>query len=249
MTDVVVASDPPIELAPLRQRIEHDARTVAAGASSGAAVGFVVGGIGSRLAMLLLARLNPEATGRVSDDGFLIGQFNFGNTFGLLVAGTILGAVGGLVFVAIRSLRFGPPWFRTASMTFGPAVVIGSALVHSDGVDFVILDPAWLAIALFVLLPGVAAFGMLWIEDRWLDEDSWFFRSRRAWAATLLLLAPLFLLVVPIALGIAMHQLWLHAGDDRPELGRAVRGLGRAGLTVVFLLAGADLARDVLTLT
>ena len=37
---------------------------------AGALLGLLVGGVGSRLAMLLLARLNPEATGVISDDGF-----------------------------------------------------------------------------------------------------------------------------------------------------------------------------------
>ena len=71
-----------------------------------------------------------------------------------------------------QPLRFGPAWFRTASMTVGPAVVVGSLLVHTDGVDFRILHPVWLAVALFVALPGLFAYAMVAVGDRWLREDS-----------------------------------------------------------------------------
>ena len=39
------------------------------------------------------------------------------------------------------------------------AAVAGSMLVHRDGIDFTLLKPTWLAVGLFVALPGV--FGML----------------------------------------------------------------------------------------
>jgi hypothetical protein len=36
-------------------------------------LGLLVGGVGSRLAMMLLARLNPGIAGVTSDDGFIMG--------------------------------------------------------------------------------------------------------------------------------------------------------------------------------
>lgn len=50
-------------------------RRLAAITVAGAVLGVLVGGVGGRLAMVLLAALNPRATGVTSDDGFTIGQF------------------------------------------------------------------------------------------------------------------------------------------------------------------------------
>ncbi len=139
---------------------------MAAAATAGLVCGFAVNGVGSRLAMMLLARLNPQVTGRISDDGFRMGQFTLADTAGLVFFGTAVGVLGGLLFLALRNLQFGPGWFRVASMTVGPAVVVGSLLVHDEGIDFHVLEPVWLAIALFVTLPAVFALCVSWLTDR-----------------------------------------------------------------------------------
>jgi hypothetical protein len=64
----------------------------------GALLGLVVAGIGGQLAMMLLARLNPEATGVTSDDGLTIGQFTVSDTLTLLLLGTLLRLVGAGVY-------------------------------------------------------------------------------------------------------------------------------------------------------
>ena len=46
----------------------------------------------------------------------------------------------------------GPRWFQVLSISLGPAVVVGALLVHPEGVDFTLLRPRWLAIALFVAI-------------------------------------------------------------------------------------------------
>ena len=51
------------------------ARRIGIGVLAGAVSGFVVGGLGGRLFMFVLAQLNPEETGVQTDDGFPIGQF------------------------------------------------------------------------------------------------------------------------------------------------------------------------------
>jgi hypothetical protein len=136
---------------PLREDLE----TVAAAASAGLVVGVLVVGVGSPLAMLLLARLNPRATGRLSDDGFVVGHLTSAS-LGLLVLGSVVGVLGAMLVLAVRDLRVGPAWLRWASVTVGPAVVVGALVVHTDGVDFRVFHPTWLALALFVALPGVA---------------------------------------------------------------------------------------------
>jgi hypothetical protein len=82
---------------------ELAARRMGAITAVGALLGLVVGGIGGRLAMMLLARLNPEATGVTSDDGFTMGQFTVSDTMNLLVLGTLLGVVGAGVYALLRA--------------------------------------------------------------------------------------------------------------------------------------------------
>lgn len=226
----------------------QDVRRIAAVSAAGFVAGFVVNGWGSRFAMMLLAKLNPQATGRISDDGFRMGQFVLGDTLGLVAFTTLLGVVGGLLFLVVRDLRFGPAWFRTASMTVGPAVVVGSMLVHTDGVDFRILEPVWLAIALFVALPGLFAYAVSKLADRWLDEGSRFLRGARGWWVPLLLLVPFWPLLVVAGLGLLFHAIYRDAGVRKLLPPRAVAGVARVGLVAVFVLALGALVRDTVTL-
>jgi hypothetical protein len=125
---------------------------------AGLGLGVVIGGIGGRLAMYLLARLNPEATGVVSDDGFVMGQVTLSGTLNLLVVGGFLGAFGGVVYALARHLTFGPPWWRLTSVALGAGLPVAASIVHTDGVDFTLLEPVGLAVALFVAIP--AAYGL-----------------------------------------------------------------------------------------
>lgn len=110
-------------------------RQLAAVTAAGGLLGLLVGGVGGRLAMLLLARLNPDATGLVSDDRFIIGQLTT-ESLNLLVDGTLLGVLGGGIYFVLRGLMIGPRWFQVLSISVGPAVVMGSQIVHTNGVDF-----------------------------------------------------------------------------------------------------------------
>ncbi|MEX2374543.1 MAG: hypothetical protein WD942_03030 [Dehalococcoidia bacterium] len=229
--------------------IVRDLRMLAAAATAGLVVGFVVNGWGSRLAMMLLARLNPDATGRISDDGFRIGQFGLGDTLSLVLFATAVGVLGGLVFLAVRGLRFRPPWFRVVSMTVGPAVVVGAMLVHTDGVDFRILRPVWLAIALFVALPALYAYAVMRIADRWLREDSWFLRGGRGWwigLAPLVLAAP----ALPLLAVGAMARITYQSAPTVRRLlpPRVATTAARLALVGVFLVAAGDLLRDSVVL-
>ena len=152
-------------------------RRIGIGALMGAVSGLVVGGIGGRLFMFVLAQLNPDATGVRSDDGFEMGRFTASGTTNLLLVTTIIGVIGGLVFLALRGLRFGPPWFRVLSMPVGATIVIGSMLVHSDGVDFTLLKPVWLAVALTLTVPFLYTLLLAWLVDRRLGDEAGAWRA------------------------------------------------------------------------
>jgi hypothetical protein len=222
-------------------------RRLSAVTAAGGLLGLLVGGVGGRLAMMLLAQLNPEVTGRESDDGFTMGQFT-GATFNLLIIATLLGVVGGGFYFVLRGLLVGPRWFQILSISVGPAVVVGSQIVTTDGIDFT-LDPALLAVAMFVLIPGLYAALLTVLAERWLAADGPFVR------------APLWLAIVPLllwspiapALGLLAVGLVAFEAVRRSDRGAAVLArpvlaqMSRAALVVIFALALVDLVGDVNT--
>ena len=147
------------------------ARTFGIVVLAGALSGFVVGGLGGRLFMFVLAELNPEEAGVLTDDGVPIGQFTLSGTLNLLGITTVIGVIGGLVFLALRGLRFGPRWFRVLSMPVGATIVIGAMLVHSEGVDFTLLQPVELGVAMTLAVPFLYTLLLAWLADRWLGDE------------------------------------------------------------------------------
>ena len=146
-------------------------RRVSLGALAGAIAGLIACGIGGRLFMSALAALNPEAAGIESDDGFTIGQVTLSGTVNLLFVTTVIGAVAGLVWVAVRGLRFGPAWWRAVSMPLAAMLVIGDQVVHADGVDFTLLEPAALAVGFTLAAPALATVIVTVLGDRWIGSD------------------------------------------------------------------------------
>jgi hypothetical protein len=223
------------------------ARRMGALTAVGALLGLVVGGVGGRLAMMLLARLNPEATGVTSDDGFTIGQFTLSDTLNLLLIGTLLGVVGAGFYALLRGLRIGPRWFQVLCIGAGPAVVVGAVLVHTDGVDFELLKPTWLAIVLFVAIPGIYATLLTLLAERMLRPGGWWERTPLplALAPLVLWIGPQAALLVIVAAGWAARERLrgTHTGAvvlDHPAPGWAAR----VGLAAIFTVSLLDLASD-----
>ena len=114
---------------------------------------FCVGGL-SRLAMSLLASRNPRAHGRLSDDGFEMGVVTLDGSLNLASVGVAIGVIGWLTYLVARPLLFGPAWFQWFCISVPPGVVAANLVVHPAGVDFTLLGPLWLAVALFVAVPA-----------------------------------------------------------------------------------------------
>jgi len=197
--------------------------------------------------MMVLARLNPVVTGVTSDDGFRIGQFTTADTINLLFVGTGFGVVGAGVYAVVRGLRVGPRWFQVLCLGGGPAVVVGAAIVHPDGVDFRLLGPPLLTIGLFVAIPGVYAALLTVLAERLLDEDGWFAR------APLMLAALPLALWIPLAPLLAILVLLWASGEGLHRTSRGATALGhpamawaaRLGLAAIFVLSLVDLGKDV----
>ena len=176
--------------------------------------------------------------GVTSDDGFEIGVVSL-QTFNLLFAMTVLGALNGALYAALRTAIPGrlrlPLWAGFA------ALVGGAGFVHEDGVDFTLISPVWLAIALFVLLPGVAAALVVLLVERWERGAAW--RNRRL---TILVvaasLASTFALA-PAAL-VAIAAFLVRRAGARERLLRVGRIVVPLGLAAIAVIAGIDLVTE-----
>lgn len=231
---------------PSRTSLEVVVRALAAATVAGAVLGLLVGGVGGRLAMALLARLNPEDAGRVTDDGFAVGQLTLSGTLNLLGASVQAGLTGALLYLALRRLAVGPPGVRVACLTLGGTVVVGAFLVHPGGRDFRILEPDWLPVLLFLAIPAVFVPLLAVLVERWLSPGSWFAGAPLGQVAAVLLVwllsgVMLPLLGVAVLAGLGHHRLSARLGP-RVRTGMAWAGrvlLAALGLWALGALGGA----------
>jgi hypothetical protein len=148
-------------------RLESVLVTIAAGGAVGAVAGVVWGGLGGRLAMrIVMLTSSGSVRGVTSDDGFEIGTVS-GATLFLFIFSGVLGGVAGLCVGLVRTLLGGRTSLVASGFGFAVALGAGASIVHTDGVDFRFLEPLWLTIGLFVLLPGAWAVSVVVIID-WL---------------------------------------------------------------------------------
>jgi hypothetical protein len=215
-------------------------RRLAVASVAGAIVGFLVGGVGGRLAMSLLASLNAEDAGTLSDDGFTMGQVTLGGTLNLLLIGTVFGVLGGGIHLAVRDLRIGPAWFRAASLAVGVTVVIGAFLVHSDGVDFTRLEPTYAAIGLILAIPFVYALALPPLADRWLRADSALMTTNRLMYVALI---PWVFPLTPVAVVLVLGWVTTRALGSRARA--LLPSLGRLALAAVFAFGLVDLTQTI----
>ncbi|MBA2726246.1 MAG: hypothetical protein H0U53_09680, partial [Actinobacteria bacterium] len=146
-----------IESLSWQAELQRVARRLGEATFSGLVSGAVVGGIGGRLAMLVL-RLTSDSSvhGIKTDDGFIIGRFR--DTLFLILFTAVLGALSALFYLVIR-LWFPERW-RPLLMACLGATIGGAFFITPGGVDFTLLDPLLLAVALFIALPGLHGFTM-----------------------------------------------------------------------------------------
>lgn len=226
------------------QRLPEDVGEVAwrflVGAGAGAIVGVVIGGIGGRLAMLVL-RLGSSDTlhGLATDDGFTIGRVSTETFFLLMVAGG-LGAASGVVYVAIR--RALPSRGRPLLTGVVVALVTGADIVDPGSFDFSALDQKPFAIAAFTVLPGLAAFTVVTAIERLLVIEPW---SSRPLAIVLSLAALVLNVVLVVVVAVAGVALGLRRS---PVLADRLLSVARVvvplALVAVAARSGVELWRD-----
>lgn len=213
----------------------------------GALVGGVIGGVGSRLAMRVMAMTSPNARGFETDFGATVGAITPSGTIFLLIAGGLVGVFGGLVYLAVRRLLPGRGWVKGALFGVVLLAIGGRVLIVPDNTDFLILHPDGLAVAMFATLPLL--FGLAFVPlAEWLEPWIRRFAHPVVLASTdLVLLLPFILLsgigVVPILLCLAV---WWVRGSIDPASARALRGIGTVLLGGLVLWLGTVFVRGVL---
>ena len=172
------------------KRLAHMIENIRVLIVAGIPTGALVVGLGSRLAMFILRITSPDRVNGVrSDDDFVIGKVTLGGTYNLLQLGAAVGIIGAGTYLLVAPWLIGPLWFRRLTTGLASAVVAGSMLVHDKGIDFHLLQPTWLAIGLFVALPGLFGIAIAAAVDAVRRPDSWTTRGRRRWALPIVSMA------------------------------------------------------------
>ncbi len=119
---------------------------------AGALAGLISAGIGSRVVMRIIAILNDDRDGVMTDASATVGEISFGGTMGLLVLGSVAGVLGGLLYLGLRRWLWVPPAWRGLAFGLVTLVTVGQPLFDPANVDFQIFEPVVVVIALFAAL-------------------------------------------------------------------------------------------------
>ena len=227
--------------------IARSGRWLAAGVLGGFATGAVIGGVGGRVAMFALRLTSsPTLSGVETDDGFTIGVVSGATVFLVALTG-FAGVLGGIVYLGVRGwlpARW-RPWITGVAM----GIVGGAVVIRPDGLDFTLLEPLPLAVAMFIAIPAAYGVALSLMVERLLRGDS-IVRRSRAWIVGLVLLAPL---ALTGALGVGLIAViiasWL-LHRWKPWTGvlwhsTVVTWAGRAILVALVAFSLIELVRDV----
>jgi len=146
------------ELRPLE--VEPLMRALAVGTLSGFVAGLIAGGVGSRIAMRIVAITAGDADqGAITDFEATVGVISADGTVFLTFLGGMAGALGGLLYLAVR--RWLADAGRWRGLVFGLLLLatFGSAIIDGDNPDFDEFGSPGLNIAMFAAL--FIMFGLL----------------------------------------------------------------------------------------
>jgi hypothetical protein len=126
-------------------------RYVAVSLGAGVAAGILAAGAGGRLVMRLLGATSPEVHGLPTEAGETIGEITAGGTLAfVLFAGVPAGLLSGALYALLAPVL---PSGRPRGVLLGVVLLVLFATriepLRADSVDFLLLEPAWLAVAGF----------------------------------------------------------------------------------------------------
>jgi len=129
--------------------------------------GIVVGGVGGRLVMLVIAQLNRDAFGLLTEAEARIGEFTIAGTLLLVFFGGLTAGGVGSVLWAVTSPWL--PWAGARRWLVAGVIAVALAtfiLVESTNIDFGLVEPTWLVLALLLGLVAVAGATTAWLDER-----------------------------------------------------------------------------------
>ncbi len=230
-----------------RGEIERVARVAVGGLLGGLVGGFLVGGVGGRLAMRVVAVQTPDHyQGLTTDDGATTGEISLGGTISLVVFVTLVGVIGGLLYVAVRPILPPAPGLRLAAWGVTTGVLGGVSVVQSDGVDYTVLGSPAASVVMFVAL--VAGYGVVTaaVADRLLRPDGWArTASLRRVLPALILVAPAVGFLPPLVVVAAVVVAVRVQGWQRRLPVAALTAVGRIGLVLLVGAVAVSLTRTI----
>ena len=157
----------------------------------GLVTAIIVGGVGSRVVMRILAAVNSDKAGVVTDAGNIAGEITVGGTIFLLIVMVVPGAIGGLIYPVVR--RWLPGSGVWKGLAYGVLLfcLFGSFVLDSDNPDFALFGPGPLAVFLFAILFPMSGVLFSPVAERFLSPVPTGFLSPRITAAGYVILAGL----------------------------------------------------------
>jgi hypothetical protein len=121
---------------------------IAASIVAGVAAGVLAAGAGGRLVMRLLAATSPDVHGSLTEAGEKVGEITLGGTLGFIFfAGVPAGLLSGALYALVAPVL---PRGRAGGLALGALLLVLAATriepLRPDSVDFLLLDPTWLAV-------------------------------------------------------------------------------------------------------
>lgn len=133
---------------------------------AGAISGFIAAGIGSRIVMRVIALLNDDRTGAMTDASVTVGTISVRGTLVLLVLGSIAGVLGGILYLGLRRWLWVPVWGRGPAYALVTLLTVGHLLFDPANVDFQMFEPPLAVIVLFAALFLVNGVILVALADR-----------------------------------------------------------------------------------
>jgi hypothetical protein len=156
----VTANRRPASLVALREL----GRSALIGSTAAMAAGLVAGGVGSRIAMSLVAIADPSVTGLLTANDNRVGEVSVGGSLFLAMTATLVSAFhGGVVYIASTRLLPGTTVVRGLLLGAALLCVFGTEIIDPTNRDFVRFASPALDIGLFAglfLLFGLVASGV-----------------------------------------------------------------------------------------
>ncbi|MEJ7901217.1 MAG: hypothetical protein WKF63_05180 [Thermomicrobiales bacterium] len=141
-------------------------RWIAIGVIAGFAAGFATG-LWTRVAMRLAGILTVDRNrGLLTENDAAIGQLSLAGTLSLAMFGAMIGVVGGLVYVAIRTWLPRNGWLRAVGFGALLLAVFGFVVMDPGNPDYRRFGPPWFNVLTFSLAYVLCGAGISFVADR-----------------------------------------------------------------------------------